>query len=61
MLEVLDGMMERDGRMLIITTNYPEKLDEALIRPGRIDLKVKFGPGMSETRFWVVKTETSTE
>ena len=44
LLEVLDGVMEMDGRMLIITTNYPEKLDKALIRPGRIDLKVKFRP-----------------
>ena len=26
----------------VITTNYPEKLDKALIRPGRIDMKVKF-------------------
>ena len=26
--------------MLVITTNYPEKLDKALIRPGRIDMKV---------------------
>jgi len=42
LLEVLDGVMEMDGRMLVITTNYPEKLDKALIRPGRIDLKVKF-------------------
>merc|ERR1711922_60204 len=42
LLEVLDGVMEMDGRMLVITTNYPEKLDRALIRPGRIDLKVKF-------------------
>merc|ERR1711936_690860 len=40
LLEVLDGVMEMDGRMIIITTNYPEKLDKALIRPGRIDLKV---------------------
>jgi len=44
LLEVLDGVMEMDGRMLIITTNYPERLDKALIRPGRIDMKVKFGP-----------------
>merc|ERR1712130_615165 len=43
LLEVLDGVMEMEGRMLIITTNYPERLDKALIRPGRIDLKVKFG------------------
>ena len=43
-LEVMDGVMEMEGRMLIITTNYPEKLDKALIRPGRIDMKVHFGP-----------------
>ena len=42
LLEVLDGVMEMEGRMLVITTNYPEKLDKALIRPGRIDLKIKF-------------------
>merc|ERR1711970_1103951 len=48
LLEVMDGVMEMDGRMLIITTNYPEKLDKALIRPGRIDLKVKFGPMSSK-------------
>merc|ERR1712038_625940 len=44
LLEVLDGVIEMEGRMLIITTNYPEKLDKALIRPGRIDMKVHFGP-----------------
>jgi len=44
LLEVLDGVMEMEGRMLIITTNYPERLDKALIRPGRIDMKVHFGP-----------------
>ena len=43
LLEVLDGVMEMEGRMLIISTNYPEKLDKALIRPGRIDMKVHFG------------------
>eukprot|EP00092_Neocalanus_flemingeri_P027295 GFUD01029602.1.p1 GENE.GFUD01029602.1~~GFUD01029602.1.p1 ORF type:complete len:285 (+),score=100.50 GFUD01029602.1:117-857(+) len=48
LLEVLDGVMEMDGRMLIITTNYPEKLDKALIRPGRIDMKVHFGPMSSK-------------
>ena len=43
LLEVLDGVMEMDGRMLVITTNFPEKLDKALIRPGRIDMNIKFG------------------
>ena len=43
LLEVLDGVMEMEGRMLVITTNYPERLDAALIRPGRVDFKLKFG------------------
>ena len=32
--------MEMDGTMLIITTNYPEKLDRD--RPGMIDMNVHF-------------------
>jgi len=49
LLEILDGVMEMDGRLLIITTNYPEKLDKALIRPGRVDMKVKFSLCTRET------------
>jgi AAA+ superfamily predicted ATPase len=42
-LTVLDGTMEVPGRIVIMTTNHPEVLDAALIRPGRIDVKVHFG------------------
>ena len=42
LLNLLDGVLETPGRILIITTNYPEKLDRALIRPGRIDVKIEF-------------------
>ncbi len=41
-LNLIDGILETPGRILIITTNYPEKLDKALIRPGRIDIKIEF-------------------
>jgi DNA replication protein DnaC len=41
-LTVLDGTMEIPGRIVIMTTNHPEILDRALIRPGRIDVKVHF-------------------
>uniref|UniRef100_A0A6C0JAY1 AAA+ ATPase domain-containing protein n=1 Tax=viral metagenome TaxID=1070528 RepID=A0A6C0JAY1_9ZZZZ len=41
-LNILDGLMEMDGRMLVITTNYPEYIDSALTRPGRIDIKINF-------------------
>jgi len=42
-LNVLDGVVDTPGRMLIITTNHPEMLDPALIRPGRIDKTLMLG------------------
>ena len=42
LLNLLDGVLETPNRILIITSNYPEKLDKALIRPGRIDLNIHF-------------------
>lgn len=38
LLNVLDGVIETNGRIIIMTTNYYEYLDKALIRPGRIDI-----------------------
>jgi hypothetical protein len=43
LLNLLDGILEIPGRIIIITSNYPEKLDPALTRPGRIDINVKLG------------------
>jgi chaperone BCS1 len=43
LLNVLDGVASQEGRVLIMTTNHLEKLDEALIRPGRVDMTIKFG------------------
>lgn len=42
LLNLLDGTLEANGRILIITTNFPERIDKALIRPGRIDMIVHF-------------------
>jgi SpoVK/Ycf46/Vps4 family AAA+-type ATPase len=39
-LNLIDGVLETPGRILILSTNHPEKLDRALVRPGRIDIKV---------------------
>lgn len=43
LLNVLDGVVDTPGRILIMTSNHPEKLDPALIRPGRIDKKLMLG------------------
>ena len=33
-----------EGRALFLTTNHPERLDPALVRPGRADVHVELGP-----------------
>lgn len=43
LLNAIDGVASHEGRVLVMTTNRPETLDEALIRPGRVDLQVAFG------------------
>merc|ERR1711956_153672 len=42
LLEAFDGVLEMKGRMMVMTTNHLEKLDPALIRPGRVDLSLEF-------------------
>lgn len=39
----MDGVSSNNGLVTIITTNHVKKLDSALLRPGRINLMVKFG------------------
>lgn len=43
LLNVLDGVIDCPNRVVVMTTNHPEKLDPALIRPGRINRKVYMG------------------
>lgn len=42
LLNILDGIQEAEDRIIIMTTNKPEELDKALIRSGRIDIKIHF-------------------
>ena len=37
LLNILDGLMHKDGLLTFMTTNYKNRLDSALIRPGRVD------------------------
>jgi chaperone BCS1 len=49
LLNAIDGVSSPDGRLLIMTTNHPELLDPALVRPGRVDLHIGFVlPGHAE-------------
>lgn len=42
-LEQLDGLEGREGVVVIGTTNYPERVDAALRRPGRLDREIWLG------------------
>ena len=42
LLNALDGIVATEGRVVFMTTNHPEKLDTALIRPGRCDVEMEF-------------------
>jgi chaperone BCS1 len=48
LLNAIDGVASHEGRILIMTTNKPESLDEALIRPGRVDVQVGFKNATSQ-------------
>jgi chaperone BCS1 len=43
LLNVLDGFGAPTGVMFVMTTNHVDKLDPALLRPGRIDYKLYLG------------------
>jgi chaperone BCS1 len=40
-LNLWDGIRETPGRIMIITSNHYNKLDPALVRPGRIDITLE--------------------
>lgn len=42
-LTILDGYVGLNRSILIFTSNFPERLDDALLRPGRMDEKIYFG------------------
>lgn len=43
LLNLFDGVLETPGRIIIMTTNFIDKLDKAFTRPGRIDICCKLG------------------
>lgn len=43
LLNALDGVTSSEETITFMTTNHPEKLDAAIMRPGRIDYKVFVG------------------
>lgn len=55
LLTYLDGVDKYDNLILIGTTNYYDRLDDALIRPGRLDVKINVGLPKLEDRSSIFK------
>ena len=50
LLNVLDGFHAPAGVLFVMTTNHVQNLDEALLRPGRIDYKLYLGDATSQQK-----------
>ena len=64
-LSEMDGF-EDSGCFVILATNHPNQIDPAVIRPGRIDLKVEIGrPDMEDSKeifgIYLAKTKCNSE
>lgn len=67
LLNALDGVRSQEGRILFMTTNHKEKLDPALLRPGRCDVHVELNNASFKQirelflRFFPGQTEKASE
>ena len=48
LLNALDGVASCEERLVVMTTNHVERLDAALVRPGRVDVRVEIGYATQE-------------
>lgn len=53
LLNCLDGVASTEARILFMTTNYLERLDPALVRPGRVDVKEYIGTIFLNDKTWI--------
>lgn len=64
LLNCIDGPISMEGRILCMTSNSPDSLDAALVRPGRCDRKILFGyvcPEVTAKLFTNIYTTASDE
>lgn len=55
LINAISGIKENSGIFVIVTTNHIEKLDPALIRPGRLDFKLEVGNPEKEGYEFIAK------
>lgn len=67
LLNVIDGVASQEGRIVLMTSNFAERLDRALVRPGRIDKMIYLGfiskrsTELMFKRMYARGTDTTTE
>lgn len=64
LLNALDGLTAAPGVVFFMTTNFIEKLDAALIRPGRVDMRIFIDKATDEQKtelYWRFFPEDSSE
>lgn len=54
-LECLDGAIRREGVVVIATTNFPEHLDPAFLRPGRLDRHIPISLPDADARITIIE------
>jgi len=54
-LEEISGINQMWGRKMVFISNYPEKLDKALLRPGRIDHKIELLKSTKKDTISIIK------
>lgn len=55
LLTEMDGLGKKEDIFVIATTNYENKIDKALLRPGRIDKKIHIPLPEKETRIKIIE------
>lgn len=58
LLSEMDGMEERNEVFVIGATNRLEKIDSAMLRPGRLDKKIYVGLPTADERVDILKSLT---
>lgn len=49
-LECLDGSQDRDGVVVVAACNYPDRIDDAILRSGRVDRQIRIELPDTEAR-----------
>ncbi|CEP61624.1 AAA family ATPase AFG2 LALA0_S03e07096g [Lachancea lanzarotensis] len=58
LLNEIDGVEELNGVVIVAATNRPDEIDQALLRPGRLDRHIYVGPPDYDARIQILKKNT---